>query len=174
MWFGTEDLSPFFLLTPPQKLLSFTKIANVKNWHCCLKQRPREANIFHVLTLPTAWDRIVIFNVLFSIETRWKVILSYWHVAYDTMISEITQRQRLIPTIFSVFFKDFDALVLFDWVLYCFFMRVTHTSTASYWIIRYNDTCFGHAVGQLVEALRYKPEDRGFDSRWCHWNFSLT
>jgi len=24
------------------------------------------------------------------------------------------------------------------------------------------------------EAPRYKPEDRGFDSRWCHWNFSLT
>jgi hypothetical protein len=31
-----------------------------------------------------------------------------------------------------------------------------------------------HAVGQLVEALRYKQEGRGFDSRWCHWNFSLT
>jgi hypothetical protein len=30
------------------------------------------------------------------------------------------------------------------------------------------------AVAQLVEALRYKPERRGFDSRWCHWNFSLT
>jgi len=29
-------------------------------------------------------------------------------------------------------------------------------------------------VVQLVEALRYKPEGRGFDSRWCHWNFSLT
>jgi hypothetical protein len=28
-------------------------------------------------------------------------------------------------------------------------------------------------VAQLVEALRYKPEGRGFDSRWCHWNFSL-
>ena len=27
---------------------------------------------------------------------------------------------------------------------------------------------------QLVEAIRYKPEGRGFDSRWCHWNFSLT
>jgi hypothetical protein len=25
------------------------------------------------------------------------------------------------------------------------------------------------AVAQLVEALRYKPERRGFDSRWCHW-----
>ena len=29
----------------------------------------------------------------------------------------------------------------------------------------------GHAVAQLVEALRYKPEGRGFDSRWCHWIF---
>jgi len=29
-------------------------------------------------------------------------------------------------------------------------------------------------VAQLVEALRYKPEGREFDSQWCHWNFSLT
>jgi hypothetical protein len=27
---------------------------------------------------------------------------------------------------------------------------------------------------QLVETLRYKPEGRGFDSQWRHWNFSLT
>jgi len=26
----------------------------------------------------------------------------------------------------------------------------------------------GHAVAQLVEALRYKSEGRGFYSRWCH------
>jgi hypothetical protein len=26
----------------------------------------------------------------------------------------------------------------------------------------------------VVEVLRYKPEDRGFDSRRCHWIFSLT
>jgi hypothetical protein len=32
----------------------------------------------------------------------------------------------------------------------------------------------GHAVAQLFEALRYKSEVRGFDSRWCHWKFSLT
>jgi hypothetical protein len=31
----------------------------------------------------------------------------------------------------------------------------------------------GHAVAQLVEALRFKLEGCGFDSRWCHWNFSL-
>ena len=29
-------------------------------------------------------------------------------------------------------------------------------------------TVGGYAVAQLVEALRYKPEGRGFDSRWCH------
>ena len=28
-------------------------------------------------------------------------------------------------------------------------------------------------VAQLVEALRYKPEGRGFEFRWGHWDFSL-
>ena len=32
----------------------------------------------------------------------------------------------------------------------------------------------GHAVEQLVEALCYKLEGRGFDSLSCHWDFSLT
>jgi hypothetical protein len=32
----------------------------------------------------------------------------------------------------------------------------------------------GACGGAVVEALRYKPEGRGIDSRWCHWNFSLT
>jgi len=29
-------------------------------------------------------------------------------------------------------------------------------------------------VAQLVAALRYKQEGRGFDSRWGHWHFSFT
>jgi hypothetical protein len=28
--------------------------------------------------------------------------------------------------------------------------------------------------GAVVKALCYKPAGRGFDSRWCHWNFSVT
>jgi hypothetical protein len=28
--------------------------------------------------------------------------------------------------------------------------------------------------GVVVKALRYKPAGRVFDSRWCHWNFSVT
>jgi hypothetical protein len=32
----------------------------------------------------------------------------------------------------------------------------------------------GHAVAQLTETtMRYKSEGRGFDSRWCNWNFTL-
>jgi len=33
---------------------------------------------------------------------------------------------------------------------------------------------YRHAVAQLVEVLRYKPDGRGFDSGWYHCNFTLT
>jgi hypothetical protein len=29
-------------------------------------------------------------------------------------------------------------------------------------------TLLGHVTAQLVEALYYKLEGHGFDSRWCH------
>ena len=32
----------------------------------------------------------------------------------------------------------------------------------------------GDRGGSVVKELRYKSEGRCFDSRWCHWNFSLT
>jgi hypothetical protein len=32
----------------------------------------------------------------------------------------------------------------------------------------------GARGGGVVKALRYKPAGSGFDSRWCHWNFSVT
>ena len=32
----------------------------------------------------------------------------------------------------------------------------------------------GDRGGTVVKVLCYKPEGRWFDSRWCHWNFSLT
>ena len=36
------------------------------------------------------------------------------------------------------------------------------------------DCGLGVRVGVVFKALRYKPAGRGFDSRWCHWNFSVT
>ena len=32
----------------------------------------------------------------------------------------------------------------------------------------------GARGGVMVKALRYKPAGRGFHSRWCQWNFSVT
>jgi len=32
----------------------------------------------------------------------------------------------------------------------------------------------GYGVAQLVESLRYNPEGGQFDSRYGHWDFSLT
>jgi hypothetical protein len=32
----------------------------------------------------------------------------------------------------------------------------------------------GARGGVVVKAISYKPAGRGFDSRWCHWNFSVT
>ena len=34
--------------------------------------------------------------------------------------------------------------------------------------------CDGARGDVVVKALRYKPAGRGFDSRWYHWNFSVT
>jgi hypothetical protein len=34
-----------------------------------------------------------------------------------------------------------------------------------------NKELVGARGGVVVKALRYKPAGRGFDSRWCHWNF---
>jgi hypothetical protein len=46
--------------------------------------------------------------------------------------------------------------------------------TAHLIFLHYRTECVGHAVTQLVEELRYKPEGRRFDSQWCHWKFSFT
>jgi hypothetical protein len=40
-------------------------------------------------------------------------------------------------------------------------------------IINNNNNNNNTAVAQLVEALRYKPAGRGFDSRWCQWIFFI-
>jgi hypothetical protein len=32
----------------------------------------------------------------------------------------------------------------------------------------------GARGGAVVEALRFKPEGQGIDSRWCCWYFLLT
>jgi hypothetical protein len=51
-------------------------------------------------------------------------------------------------------------------------LHIREYRIASY-CVPFNVLLRWHAVAQLIEAMRYKPEGRGFDSRWRHWNFSL-
>ena len=40
-------------------------------------------------------------------------------------------------------------------------------------LLKYN-VLQGDRGGTVVKVLCYKSDHRWFDSRWCHWNFSLT
>jgi len=65
-----------------------------------------------------------------------------------------------------------------NWIMHIIMLLLVSTSTLSKadrltGLVQGYDTK-GHTVAQLVEALRYKPEGRRFNSRWCHWNFPLT
>jgi hypothetical protein len=51
-----------------------------------------------------------------------------------------------------------------------FASRFVTNKTSQRWAIY----IYGARGGVVVEALRYKPEGREIDSRWCQWNFSLT
>ena len=53
--------------------------------------------------------------------------------------------------------------------IYCLFKKVN----LKFQFSRITFLC-GARGGLVVKALHYKPASRGFDSRWCHWNFSLT
>ena len=52
-------------------------------WHCRLKRRPREGNIFHVLPLASAWGWTVDFNVSFL-----ESFCLLFTCAYNPFISE--------------------------------------------------------------------------------------
>ena len=59
-----------------------------------------------------------------------------------------------------------------SYIVYCYNVTNNCTNFVKFKVMYANS--LGRAVAQLVKALRYKPAGRGFDSRWCHWNFSVT
>ena len=53
-------------------------------------------------------------------------------------------------------------------------MVLQSTNEFFHHIIKLYIYIYGARGGVVVKALRYKPAGHGFDSRWCHWNFSVT
>jgi hypothetical protein len=75
---------------------------------------------------------------------------------------EILTKQSVLPHTFVT--------VLFIYDPPCYAPKILQNSSND----KQSRTEAGHAVAQLVEELRYRPEGRGFDFRWRHRNFSST
>ena len=66
---------------------------------------------------------------------------------------------------------NFDNLNYFILISNCTEIKYRGVTTILFWseLCNYCKYLQVHAVAQLVEALRYKSEGRGFDSQWFHW-----
>jgi len=67
----------------------------------------------------------------------------------------------------SIFFYHIVVFIKLGFLLLVFVLVDFHSIYARHLSGYCTDLrpCVGHAVAQLVEALRYKPEGHGFDSR---------
>jgi hypothetical protein len=75
--------------------------------------------------------------------------------------------------------KRTDEIGLFVWFWPIYFsppLVFISLSTLKIFIIIYSlcDKTVENAVAELVQALRYKPEGRGFHSRWDEYDFLMT
>jgi hypothetical protein len=53
----------------------------------------------------------------------------------------------------------------------CINTNNVHNNCSYVTVLQLKDEACG---GVVFKALRYKPEGRGFDFRWFHWDFSVT
>jgi hypothetical protein len=74
---------------------------------------------------------------------------------------------------FTIYFI-FNESCIAKWRLCSLNMKIHRNCLSAYRILVTILKKMRHAVSQVVEAMRYKPEGRGFDSLWCHRNFPLT
>ena len=96
--------------------------------------------------------------------------LSVWRAPQIICSSSVTCNSHTSHTVTSVL-QSHNQLKIMPQLLLMLKLSQDLFYIVLYFFIRHAG---GHAVAQLVEALRYKPEGRGFDSRWCHWIFLLT
>ena len=75
---------------------------------------------------------------------------------------------------FCQYFLHMLAVLDFDFCLFLQFMDYERIPSAeNSFPFEYYEIAGTLLVAQLVEALRYKQEGGRFDSRWCHWIFSI-
>jgi hypothetical protein len=80
----------------------------------------------------------------------------------------LTSTRQLLLADWKLIYDGFTAVnVACDAVFFDRYQRI-----GGYFSHSYNQP--GARGGVVFKTLRYKPAGRGFDSLWCHWNFSVT
>jgi hypothetical protein len=101
----------------------------------------------------------------------------YWHayIPFLAMISFCVLSSFCFTLLSSFLFSNYNYFPFFPCTVSLLWpkWRVSTLQTAGHFTKTYVIR-LGARGGAVVEALRYKPEGRGIDSRWCHWNFSLS
>jgi len=107
LWFCTVGILYFFFCYFRLKIYFFKQNrVTLEISQCCLKQKPREANTFHILSLASDWGRTVGFNIFFLLLTCFRNILFliYALLIFRSSPKEITQYQVLLSK-FLMFVK---------------------------------------------------------------------
>ena len=60
------------------------------------------------------------------------------------------------------------------WYNICYLSEVDNSNVVIYVTEALKKVYYILCSPSVIVALRYKPEDRGFDFRWCLWYFQLT
>ena len=93
LWLAFDGNLPYFTNSFPQKIV-FTKNSYDKNWQCCLKRRPREANIFHLHPLASACRSEERFCILFTCAKKLQLLI-YMLLMIRWITKQITQHPAL-------------------------------------------------------------------------------
>jgi hypothetical protein len=141
---------------------SFSGSADNKNVVSSLKGHSRLTVQFNSIAFFTIWALGVYWHIPYF-EVTWRLEPSDLGCAHKTVFRDSHK-------IFSVLFIVTLSAIHEDPLLFLPFVLGPQFSVKVDFVPGHTD-CTGYTVAQLVEALRYNSEGRGFDSRWGPWIF---
>jgi hypothetical protein len=122
------------------------------------------------------WKNGMTFRQTKSMFTSRKIWLNFLVAGGNTLVRVPVASGLFSPQVAVFYFHNFS-LPLFAHIYMFIPLHLCHSvNIYSNWLRQ--QFCklslyMGARGGVVVKALRYKPAGRGFDSRQCHWNFSM-
>ena len=108
-------------------------------------------------------------NTIFKKATiHWRTIVVYqYSVKHNTILTVCDHKGY-----YMLWELNFTYITTTDYQEKCVEVKCVLNIKQYLWCVFYMQR--GARGGVVVKVLCYKPTGRGFDSRWCHWNFSGT